>query len=125
MTGASINRNKLICIIDCVKLQPHLFFLIRPQLEPFCLLFGPFGAICEVGIGSKIFFRTYLCRQSTLVLEVQLYLFVFNLVSFGTSFALFFSPLGLSFFVHWGPRIMSKSNDRIEGNIENESCSTK
>ena len=47
-------------------------------------------------------FGTYLCRQSTLVLKVQPYLFVFNFAAFWASFALFwgfsmlsYGPLGL------------------------------
>ena len=64
-------------------------FLILPNLG----LFGPLRATFGVGVRLKIFFGTYLCRQSTLVLEVQQYLFVFNLAA-GASFALF-GPLGL------------------------------
>ena len=54
-----------------------------------------FGAIffSSLGSGSKNFFGTYLCRQSTFILEVHQYLFVFNLAT-GASFALF-GPLGL------------------------------
>ena len=38
-------------------------------------------------------FGTYLCRQSTLVLESQPHLFIFNLVKFGAFFELF-GPFG-------------------------------
>ena len=68
-------------------------FLIWPNLGPFALL-RPFGDIFKVGIRFKNFFRTYQCAHSTLVLEVQLYLFVLNLAIFGAPFAVF-CPLGL------------------------------
>ena len=41
MTGALTNTKKLTlkkdlnCLIDCVKVQPHILFLIWPQLGPF------------------------------------------------------------------------------------------
>ena len=44
-----------------------------------------------VGVRLKHFFGTYLNRQSSLVLEVQPFLFVFNLGTFGASLALFWS----------------------------------
>ena len=80
-------------MFDCVKLQP--------KLGPFFGLFGPFGAICRVWVKPKNFFGTYLCRQSTLVLEVQPYLFVFNLATFRTLFALFWA-LRSYFLALWG-----------------------
>ena len=40
---------------------------------------------------------TYLCRQSTLVMEVQPYLLVFNSATFWAFFAFFLGPLGLFF----------------------------
>ena len=52
-------------------------------------LFGPLGAIFGVGVRFKNIFGTYLCSQSTLVLEVQLYLFAFTSAKFGAFFALF------------------------------------
>ena len=57
-------------------------FLIRLNLGPFAL-FGPFRAIFVVWVRFKNFFGTYLCRQSTLVLEIQPYLFVFNSAKLG------------------------------------------
>ena len=54
--------------------------------------FWPFG----VGVRFKNIFETYLCSQSTLVLEVQPYLFAFTLAKFGAFFALF-GPLGAIF----------------------------
>ena len=51
-------------------------------------IFGTFGAFLGVGVRFKNFFGTYLCRQSTLVLEVKPYIFVFNLAKFGAFFAL-------------------------------------
>ena len=59
-------------------------------------LFGPFGAIFGVNFRVKINFWTYLCRQSTMVFEVQPYLFVFALATFEDSFALFLALLGYS-----------------------------
>ena len=84
----------------------HIFlFSIWPHLGPFLHFFGPFGAIfwpfgayCVVGVRFKNIFGTYLCRQSTLVLESQPHLFIFNLVIFGA----FFTFLGLSrLFLGW------------------------
>ena len=51
-------------------------------------IFGSFGLFLGSGSDSKTIFGTYLCSQSTLVLEVQPYLFVFNLAKFGAFFAL-------------------------------------
>ena len=59
-------------------------------------LFGLFGAIFEDRIRFKNIFGTYLCRQSTLVLEVQLYLVAFTSVKFGAFLALF-GPFGAIF----------------------------
>ena len=38
MTGADFKKD-LNCMIDCVKVQPHVLFIIRPQLGPFLVLF--------------------------------------------------------------------------------------
>ena len=68
-------------------------FLIWQNLGPFGVLetlWGYFWGCCQV---QKLF-RTYLYRQSTLVLEVQPYLFVFNSATFGASFALFWALWG-------------------------------
>ena len=65
-------------------------------LGPFGATFWFFGAIFGVGIRFKNIFGTYLCSQSTLVLEVQLYLFAFTSAKFGAFFTLF-GPLGLLF----------------------------
>ena len=59
-------------------------------------LFGTFGAFFGVRARLKNIFGTYLCCQSTLVLEVQPYLFVFNLAKFGAFFALL-GPFGAIF----------------------------
>ena len=83
----------------------HIFlFSIWPHLGPFLHFFGPFGAIfwpfgayCVVGVRFKNIFGTYLCRQSTLVLESQPHLFIFNLVKFGAFFELFLGLSGLFF----------------------------
>ena len=56
----------------------------------------PVDAIFGVGIRLKNIFGTHLCSQSTLVLEVQLYLFAFTSAKFGAFFALF-GPLGAIF----------------------------
>ena len=77
----------------------HIFlFSIWPHLGPFLHFFGtfgaifwPFGAYCVVGVRFKNIFGTYLCRKSTLVLEIQPYLFVYNLAKFGAFFT-FFGP---------------------------------
>ena len=62
----------------------------------FGAIFWSFWAIFGVGIRFKNIFGTYLCSQSTLVLEVQLYLFAFTLAKFWAFFALF-GPLGAIF----------------------------
>ena len=76
-------------------------FLIWSNLGPFWT-FWAFRGFFLAGIRFKKFIATYLYRQPTLVLEVQPYLFVFNLATFGAFFALFwalrgyfFGPLGL------------------------------
>ena len=51
-------------------------------------------AIFWAGVRFKNFFGTYLCRQSTLVFEVQPYLFAFNSATFVASFALFLALHG-------------------------------
>ena len=75
-------------MIDCVKVQTHLLFLIWPQLGPFWILPELF---LEFWSGSKTLFRTYLVKQSTLVLEVQFYLFVFDSATIG-AFLHFLDP---------------------------------
>ena len=62
----------------------------------FGAIFWFFGAIFGVGVKFKNIFGTYLCSQSTLVLEVQPYLFAFTSAKFGAFFALF-GPLGAIF----------------------------
>ena len=61
----------------------------------FGAIFWSFGAILE-SVRFKNIFGTYLCSQSTLVLEVQPYLFAFTSAKFGAFFALF-GPLGAIF----------------------------
>ena len=63
------------------------------QFGPFFAIFWSFRAIFGVGVRFKYFFGTYLCRQSTLVLEVKPYLFVFNLATIG-AFVWLFEPFG-------------------------------
>ena len=132
-------------MIDCVKVQPHLLFLICPQLGlffcnfwtlrrnylvgsgsnffwdlpmqtmifgfgstalSFCFQFDKiWGLFCTflafrgyllvlwgyfwVGVWFKNSFGTYLCRQSTFVLEIQLYFSVFDSAKFGAFFGAF------------------------------------
>ena len=45
----------------------------------------------RAGVRFKNFFETYLCRESTLVLEIQFILFIFDSAKFGT-FCAFFWP---------------------------------
>ena len=54
--------------------------------------FCPLGLFLGVWVRFKNILRTYQCRQSTLVLEVQPYLFVYISANFGA----FFHFLGLS-----------------------------
>ena len=75
------------------KDSPYSFFLIRPQLRHFL---DSLELFLGWGSGWKTFFGTYLCRQSTLLLWVQPYLFVFNSATFGASSGLFFWPFGFS-----------------------------
>ena len=56
---------------------------------PFWAIFWSFRAVFGVGVRFKNIFGTYLCSQSTLVLEVQPYLFAFTSAKFGAFFALF------------------------------------
>ena len=53
-----------------------------------------------VGVRFKNIFGTYLCRQSTLVLESQPHLFIFNLVKFGAFLNYFWAFRG--YFLGWG-----------------------
>ena len=59
------------------------------KLSSICSLISPFWTIFEVGIRLKYFFETYTYRLSTLVLEVQPYIFVSNLAPLGAFWALF------------------------------------
>ena len=78
MTGASTNPKKmtlkkdLTCMIDCLKVQTHLFVFNLATIRAFFALFGPFRSyLWSLGQVQKPFLWTYLCKQSTLVLEVQ------------------------------------------------------
>ena len=86
-----------------LRIRASLFVFNLATIGAFVWLFEPFGGICGVWVRSQIFFGTYLCRQSTLVLEVKPYLFVFILTTFGASFSFFlvlqgylFGPLRLT-----------------------------
>ena len=59
-----------------------------------------FWATFEFGVRFKNNFGNYLCRQSTLVLDMQPYLFVFNSPKFGAFLALF-EPFGAIFGVQF------------------------
>ena len=61
-------------MIDCVKVQPHLFVFNSATIGVFFALFGPYEDILRARVRLKKFFGTYLCRQTTLVLKVQTYL---------------------------------------------------
>ena len=82
-----------------LEVQPYLFVFNLATFGAFFALFWalrgyffwPFGAYCVVGVRFKNIFGTYLCRKSTLVLEIQPYLFVYNLAKFGAFFT-FFGP---------------------------------
>ena len=97
------------CGWDQVFLEPsnvdYQFFFWNAALSV-CFILAKFGACVGcfgVGVSLKHFFGTHLCRQSTLVLDVQPHLFVFNLTTFGAGasctfwaiWAYFFGPLGL------------------------------
>ena len=65
------------------EVQPYLFLLVLVTFGAsfvlfgtFMAIFGSFGLFLGSGSDSKTIFGTYLCSQSTLVLEVQSYLFV-------------------------------------------------
>ena len=59
-------------MIDCVKVQPHLFIVNLATIGAFLDLFG-----ADFGVGVRLKkVGTYLCKQSTLVFEVQPYLFL-------------------------------------------------
>ena len=63
--------------------RPEQYFLYK--IEHFPVTWGhfwSFGAIFGVGVRFKNIFGTYLCSQSTLVLEVQPYLFAFTSAKF-------------------------------------------
>ena len=76
-------------MIDCVKLQPHLFVFNSAIIWVFFALFGPFGAIFRVGVRFKNFLGPTYVDNQLLVFEVQPYLFLLVLVTFGASFVLF------------------------------------
>ena len=72
-----------------LKYSPIFLFLIRKYMWPLLHFFGPFWttflalwAISGVRVRFKNTFRTYLCRQSIRVLEIQPYLLAFNLAKF-------------------------------------------
>ena len=67
--------------LNCVKLRP-IFVFILTTIGAFFPLFGPFGAIFWLGVKFIKCLGTYLCRQSTLVLEILPYLFVFTSAKF-------------------------------------------
>ena len=79
-----------------LKVQPYLFVF---NLATFGVTFALFWALRNyflalwglVGVRFKNNFGTYLCIKSTLVLEIQPYLIVFNLAKFG-AFLTFFGP---------------------------------
>ena len=74
----------------------HILDLFFTFFWPFEAIFWYFQAVFGVGVRFKNIFGTYLCSQSTLVLEVQPYLFAFTSAKFGAFFALF-GPLGAIF----------------------------
>ena len=87
-------------MVDSVKVQPPLFVFNLATIRAFL---DPFKAIFEVGVRSKNFFGTYLCKQSTLVLEVQPYNFVFDSATLWASFGHFFlAPWGYFCFGPFG-----------------------
>ena len=65
-----------LVILVVLEILPHLFVLNSVKFWAFFAISGPFWAIFRVVVSFKYLFGTYLCRQSTLVLEVQPYLFV-------------------------------------------------
>ena len=81
-----------------LEVQPYLFIFWAAFhfFWPSGDIFRSVGAIFGVRIRFKKNFGTYLCSQSTLVLEEQPYLFAFTLAKFGAFFALF-GPLGAIF----------------------------
>ena len=70
-----------------------IFCLYFSTIGVFFAFFLPFRAIFGAGVRFKHFFVTFLYRQSTLVLEVQPYLFLITSI-FGASFALFWALRG-------------------------------
>ena len=70
------------------KYSPIFLFLIWPHFGPLLHFLALRGYFWDWGQIQKIY-GTHLCRQSTLVLEVQSYLFAFTLSKFGAFFALF------------------------------------
>ena len=73
-----------------------ILFLIWDHLWPLLHFFWPFLAIFLalwgyfwVGVWFKNIFGTNICRQSTLVLEIHLYVFVFDSTKFCSFFAFF------------------------------------
>ena len=78
------------------KCSPIFSFQFGPIRDIF-LLFGPFRAIFEVVVRFKNFFGTYLCRQISLVFELQPFLFIFKLTTFSGLFCIFLDPFGFFF----------------------------
>ena len=81
------------------KYSPIFAFLILALFDPWVAIFG-------LGVMFKILFRTFLCRQSTLVSELQSY-FCFLIRPHLEFFFYFSSPSGLfmafrSCFLGWG-----------------------
>ena len=79
-----------IWFLEVQPVQPYLFVFNLTRFGASFALCWPYGDIFLalrgyfwVGVWFfKNSFGTYLCRQSTLVLEIQLYLFVFDLAKF-------------------------------------------
>ena len=103
-----LGPNNVDCQFLFWKCSSILCFLFVQIWGFFCII-GLLGAPLEVGVIFKNFFRIYLCRQSTFVLEVQPCLIVLNLSIFWSPFAVLwpfraiFLPLGL--FLRWRVRL--------------------
>ena len=82
----------------CFESAALFCFYFGQILGFFVHFLGPSELFLGLGSASKTSFGTYQSRQSTLVLEVQPYLFVYNFPTFGTSFALFGGPSGYFWF---------------------------
>ena len=73
-------------MINCVKVQPHLLFLIWPQLGRFFHSLDPSEQFFWLGSGSKTFSGLTYVDNHFWFLEVHIYFFVFNLATIGTFF---------------------------------------